>query len=107
MYDVVCVESLDMKAMSNKGFRNGKATLDNGYGMFLNMLEYKLQDRGKYFVKVDKWYASSQICSKCGKKKKIALNERTYTCDCGNNIDRDLNAAINIKNEGLRLLKTA
>ena len=105
MYDIVCVESLDMKAMSNKGFRNGKATLDNGYGMFLNMLEYKLQDRGKYFVKVDKWYASSQICSKCGNKKKITLNERTYTCECGNNIDRDLNAAINIKNEGLRLLK--
>ena len=107
MYDVVCVEDLDMKAMSNKGFRNGKATLDNGYGMFLNMLEYKLQDRGKYFVKVDKWYASSQICSKCGNKKKIKLNERTYTCECGNNIDRDLNAAINIKNEGLRLLKKA
>jgi len=107
LYDIVCVESLDMKSISNKGFRNGKATLDNGYGMFLNMLEYKLQDRGKYFVKVDKWYASSQICSKCGNKKKISLNERTYTCECGNNIDRDLNAAINIKNEGLRLLKTA
>ena len=107
LYDIVCVESLDMKAMSNNGFKNGKATLDNGYGMFLNMLEYKLQDRGKYFVKVDKWYASSQICSKCGNKKKIKLNERTYTCNCGNNIDRDINAAINIKNEGLRLLKTA
>ena len=92
---------------SEGNFKNGKATLDNGYGMFLNMLEYKLQDRGKYFVKVDRWYASSQICSKCGNKKKIKLNERTYTCDCGNTIDRDLNAAINIKNEGLRLLKTA
>ncbi len=41
-YDVVCVESLNMKSMSNKGFGNGKATLDNGYGMFLSMLEYKL-----------------------------------------------------------------
>ena len=107
LYDVVCVENLDMIAISNKGFKNGKATLDNGYGMFLNMLEYKLQDRGKYFVKVDKWYASSQICSKCGNKKKISLNERTYICECGNIIDRDLNAAINIKNEGLRLLKKA
>lgn len=58
-YDVVCVESLDMKAMSNKGFGNGKATMDNGYGMFLSMLEYKLADRGKYLVKVDKWYPSS------------------------------------------------
>ena len=55
-YDVVCVESLNMCSMSNKGFGNGKATLDNGYGMFLKMLEYKLADRGKYFVKVDKWF---------------------------------------------------
>ena len=46
-YDVVCVENLNMRSMSNKGFGNGKATLDNGYGLFLNMLEYKLSDRGK------------------------------------------------------------
>ena len=91
--------------MSNRGFRNGKATMDNGYGMFLNFLAYKLNDRGKYFIKVDKWYPSSQICSVCGAKKKMLLNERTYICDCGNIIDRDLNAAINIKREGLRLLK--
>ena len=45
-----------MKALSNKNFGNGKATLDNGYGMFLSMLEYKLADRGKHFVKVSKWY---------------------------------------------------
>lgn len=107
LYEVVCVESLDMKAISNKGFKNGKATLDNGYGLFQIMLEYKLQDRGKYFVKVDKWYASSQICSKCGNKKQMKLNERTYICECGNKLDRDINAAINIKNEGLRLLKMA
>ena len=50
-YDVVCVESLNMRSMSNKGFGNGKATLDNGYGMFLSMLEYKLNDRGKYFIR--------------------------------------------------------
>ena len=62
LYDVVCVESLDMKSMSNKGFGNGKATLDNGYGMFLSMLEYKLSERNKYLVKVDKWFPSSQIC---------------------------------------------
>ena len=55
-YDVVCVESLDMKAMSNKGFGNGKATKDNRYGIFLKMLEYKLENRGKFFVKVVKFY---------------------------------------------------
>ena len=65
-YDVVCVESLNMQNMANKSFGNGKATLDNGYGMFLSMLKYKLLDRGKYFVKVDKWYPSSQICNCCG-----------------------------------------
>ncbi len=106
-YDVVCVESLNMKEMSNKGFGNGKATMDNGYGLFLNMLEYKLNDRGKYFVKVDKWYPSSQLCSCCGKQKKLTLADRIYMCDCGLTISRDLNAAINIRNEGLRLLLEA
>ena len=106
-YDVVCVESLNMCSMANKGFGNGKATMDNGYGMFLNMLEYKLSDRGKYFVKVDKFYPSSQLCSCCGSRKKLELSERKYICTCGLEIDRDLNAAINIKNEGLRLLEVA
>ena len=107
-YDVVCVESLNMKSMSNKGFGNGKATMDNGYGMFLNMLEYKLADRGKYFVKVDKWFPSSQICNCCGKlhREMKNLNLRSMKCDCGLTIGRDQNAAINIKKEGLRILKS-
>ena len=104
-YDIVCVETLNMKFISNKSFRNGKATLDNGYGMFLSMLEYKLSDRGKYLVKVDKWYPSSQLCSRCGRKQKMKLTERTYRCSCGMKMDRDHNAAINILNEGLRLLR--
>ena len=107
-YDVVCVESLNMRAMSNKGFGNGKATLDNGYGMFLNMLEYKLADRGKYFVKVDKWFPSSQVCHCCGTlhKEMKSLSVRIMRCDCGLTINRDWNAAINIKHEGLRQLKS-
>ena len=106
-YDIVCVEDLNMRSMSNKGFGNGKATMDNGYGMFLNMLEYKLADRGKYFVKVDKWYPSSQICSSCGTvhQEMKDLSIRTMKCDCGLVMDRDHNAALNIKKEGLRLLK--
>lgn len=104
--DVVCVESLNMKAISNKGFGNGKATMDNGYGLFLNLLEYKLTDRGKYFIKVDKWFPSSQVCSCCGiiHHEMKDLSIRTLHCDCGLTISRDKNAAINIKNEGLRLL---
>ena len=104
LYDVVCVEDLNMAAIGNKGFKNGKATYDNGYGTFLNMLEYKLSDRGKTLIKVDKFYPSSQLCSCCGNRKKLELSERKYICTCGLEIDRDLNAAINIKNEGLRLL---
>ena len=104
LYDVVCVESLNMRSISNKGFGNGKATMDNGYGIFLRMLEYKLSDRGKTLVRVDKFYPSSQLCSCCGSHKKLELSERKYICACGLEIDRDLNAAINIKNEGLRLL---
>lgn len=105
-YDVVCVESLNMRSMSNKGFGNGKATLDNGYGMFLSMLEYKLSDRNKYLVKVDKWYPSSQICHCCGTlhPEMKDLANRKMVCDCGLTINRDQNAAINILNEGLRLL---
>ena len=103
-YDVVCVEDLNMTAIGNKGFKNGKATYDNGYGIFLSMLEYKLSDRGKTLVKVDKFFPSSQLCSCCGNRKKLKLSERKYICTCGLEIDRDLNAAINIKKEGLRLL---
>lgn len=61
--------------------------------------------RGKYFIKADKWYPSSQICSCCEKKHKLLLKDRIYKCECGNIMDHDHNAAINIKNEGLRLLK--
>ena len=105
-YDVVCVESLNMRSMANRGFGNGKATLDNGYGMFLSMLEYKLFERNKYFVKVDKWFPSSQICHCCGTlhPEMKDLTIRTMKCDCGLIISRDKNAAINILNEGLRLL---
>ena len=108
-YDVVCVESLNMRSMSNKGFGNGKATMDNRYGMFLSMLEYKLSDRNKYLVKVDKWFPSSQICHCCGTlhPEMKDLSIRVMDCDCGYHIDRDQNAALNILTEGLRLLSEA
>lgn len=106
-YDVVCVENLNMRSMANRGFGNGKATLDNGYGMFLGMLEYKLTERGKYLIKVDRWFPSSQICHCCGSihPEMKDLRIRTMDCDCGYHIDRDQNAALNILDEGLRLLK--
>mgnify|MGYP004496450559 CR=1 FL=1 len=107
-YDAVCVEDLNMKAQSNKSFGNGKATMDNGYGMFQSMLSYKLADRGKRLVRVDKWYPSSQICHCCGHRQPMPLKIRVYQCpECGMVFDRDWNAAINIKKEGLRMLRAA
>ena len=106
-YDAVVVETLNMKAMSNKAFGNGKATMDNGYGMFLKMLEYKLTERGKTLIFVDKWFPSSQLCSCCGHKhKKIKdLTIRNWTCpSCNTNHDRDINAARNIYKEGIKIL---
>ena len=70
-YNVVCIEDLDMRTMSNKGFGNGKATMDNGWGIFTRLLEYKLQERGKSLVRIDRWYPSSQTCHMCGHRKKM------------------------------------
>ena len=94
-----------MKAISNNEFHLGKSTNDNGYGMFRNMLAYKLKERGNYFIRVGKFFPSTQLCSNCGRKHKLTLSERTYKCECGLIIDRDINAAINILHEGMRILQ--
>ena len=102
----MAVEDLNMRSMANKGFGNGKATFDNGWGMFVRMLEYKLARRGKVLIKVDKWYPSSQLCHCCGARNPELkdLNVRTWICpSCGAGHDRDNNAAINIREEGVRL----
>ena len=99
-YDVVCVENLDMKEMAQT-FNFGKKVFDNGWGMFTTFLDYKLSNEGKKLVKIDKWFPSSKICSHCGGiKDEMPLSERMYVCECGFTCDRDINAAINIKNEG-------
>ena len=103
-YDIVAVEDIDMKAMS-QCLHFGKSVQDNGYGMFRNMLDYKLAWKGKELVKVDRFFPSSKKCSKCGKiKKELKLSERVYRCTCGNEMDRDRNAAINIREEARRML---
>lgn len=104
-YDAVCVEDLNLKGMSG-GLHLGKGVQDNGYGQFLSMLGYKLEERGKHLIKVDRYFASSKICSVCGhKKKELALSDRMYVCECGNRMDRDVNAAVNIREEGKRIYK--
>ena len=107
-YSLVCVEDLDMRALSNKGFGIGRAVMDNGYGMFLDMLDYKLRDRGGALVRVDRWFPSSQLCGACGRREPSVkdLSVRTWTCPaCGAVHDRDVNAAVNILREGIRSYK--
>lgn len=104
-YDCVCVEDLNMKAMS-QALQFGKSISDNGWGMFVTFLKYKLEEQGKKLVKVDKFFASSQICSCCGYKNTETknLSIRAWDCPkCGTHHDRDINAAINIRNEGMRI----
>jgi putative transposase len=73
--------------------------------MFTNYLGYKLAGQGKLLVKISKWFPSSKTCSICGaKKEELSLAERVYVCSCGNALDRDINAAINIKNEAMHML---
>ncbi len=103
LYDVVCIEDLNMKAMS-KALKLGKSVHDNGWGMFTSFLNYKLKQQGKHLVKVDKWFPSTKLCSNCGCIQDILLSQRTYSCRCGLELERDYNSAINILNEGLRVL---
>ena len=107
MYDTVCIEDLNMRAQANKGFGNGKATMDNGWGVFKYMLSYKLEERGKNLSIIDKWFPSSQTCNVCGavNPRTKDLSVRKWTCECcGMEHDRDWNAAVNIRNVGVRNL---
>ncbi len=103
-YDLICVEDLDMKAMS-QGLSLGKSVHDAGWGMFIRMLERKCRRYGKTLVKVDRWFASSKTCISCGRKHPhLSLSDRVFVCpSCGNLIDRDWQAAMNILDEGLRV----
>lgn len=107
-YDVVCIEDLDMKAMSQPTdtLKLGKATADNGWGLFTTFLGYKLKAMGKHLVTIDKWFPSSRTCHVCGYVyADLQLNERRWACDsCRTTHDRDLNASINIKTKGLEML---
>ena len=104
-YDAVCIETLNMHAMS-RTLKFGKSVADDSFGKFRDMLDYKLYFRGKKLVKVDKWFASSQLCSNCGYKNAQVkdLRIREWKCPlCGTEHNRDINAAINIREEGKRI----
>lgn len=107
-YDAVIVEDIDLRNMA-QCLSLGKNVHDNGFGMFRIFLQYKLEDRGKQLVKVDKWFASSKTCSSCGHKhEELKLSDRTFVCpNCNLTINRDYNASLNIKAEGLKILELA
>ena len=97
----ISVEDLNVVGMV-KNHRLAKAVSDAAFGEFRRQLEYKTARTGTRLHVVDRWYPSSKICSKCGRvKAKLSLAERVYRCDgCGLVMDRDLNAAVNIKVAG-------
>jgi putative transposase len=101
-YDCIVIEDLNVKGMV-KNRKLAKAISDVGFGMFRTILTRKCEMYGRKLTVVNRFFPSSKTCSNCGCiKDELSLSERIYKCnDCGFEIDRDLNAAINLKNTGL------
>ena len=105
-YDLVGVEDLNMQAMA-QALKFGKTVHDTGWGMFRTFVEYKMAEQGKHFIKIDKWFPSSKKCStpNCTYlHKELTMDIREWDCPiCGAHHDRDVNAAINIRDEAIRI----
>ncbi|GAA0801347.1 transposase [Psychrobacter piscatorii] len=107
-HDVIAIEDLNVKGMV-KNRKLAKAISDSSWSAFTTMLTYKAAWYGKTLVKIDRWYPSSKTCSGCGHlltKAELPLSSRSWNCpSCLQENDRDLNASINILNQGLLLAK--
>ena len=105
-YKYICIEDLKVSnMMKNKNL--SKHIAEQGWREFRTMLEYKAERYNCKIIIADRWFPSSQICSCCGNvlqgKDKLKLSQRVYHChECGNKIDRDYNAAVNLKLYGMR-----
>ena len=104
-YTFIAIENLNTNGMV-KNHNLAKAIMNQGWGELKRQLEYKSKRTGTTLVTVDRWFASSKICSSCGHKNNdLKLSQRYWFCPCCHvYLDRDLNAAINIKREGLATL---
>ena len=102
-YDTIILEDLNVSGMF-KNHKLARAISDMGWRELRTMLEYKAEWYGKNLLTIGRFEPSSKICSNCGTiKKDLKLSDRTYNCNnCNFELDRDKNAAINIKNFGLR-----
>ena len=97
-YSHIPIEDLNAKGMV-KNHNLAKALSDVGFGEIRRQLEYKSEWLGNKIIYVDRWFPRSKICSSCGCiSETLKLSDRIFACDCGLSIDRDLNAAINIRN---------
>lgn len=100
---LVVFEDLDIKGMLKNRYHS-KSISRQGWYLLYQSIKYKCEWIGTKVIKVNRYFKSSQICSNCGSVKKIPTEIRTYKCNnCGLEIDRDYNAAINIREEGIRL----
>ena len=102
----VIVENLHVKGMV-RNHNLAKSISDAGWGTFTNFLAYKLERKGGKLVEIDRWFPSSKLCSNCFYQvSDMPLDVREWTCPhCGTHHDRDGNAAINIRAEGIRIIK--
>lgn len=108
-YDIICIEDLDVKAMKETELTvRNKRVSDVSWSEFRRQLTYKSTWYGRTLSAVDRYYPSSQICHYCGRiDGKKAETIRFWVCPkCNSKLDRDINAAINILNEGLRTIGT-
>lgn len=103
---VIVSEDLNVKGML-KNHKLAKSIQDASFRTFCNMIKYKSEQKHRIYLKINRFFPSSKLCHKCSfKYKGLKLEERFWTCPkCGTYLDRDENAAINILNEGLRILK--
>ena len=102
-FDVIYLEDLNIKGMV-KNHKLAKSISDVSWGKFIEVLTYKANWNNKEVIHIDRFFPSSKTCNSCGWiNNSLTLKNRSWTCKCGKEVDRDLNAAKNILNEGLRL----